>query len=353
MTVDPFWRNRPVFVTGATGLVGSWLVKELVDRGADVLCLVRDTVPRSYFYLSGYSARVTVLPGELEDYLTLERILNEYEVDAIFHLGAQTIVGTANRAPLATFEANIRGTWNVLEAARAHRQTVRRVVVASSDKAYGDHGSTPYTEDTPLRGRHPYDASKTCADLIAQSYAATYRLPVTIARCGNIFGGGDLNYSRIVPGTIRAALSGERPVIRGDGSHVRDYLYVLDAVCAYLTLAEDLERFSLAGEAFNFSTESRVSVLEITRLILSLVGRDDLEPQVLGTATAEIAYQTLSAEKARRVLDWRPRHSLEEGLRETIAWYRDYLPTVAGGRLPADARPPRGLGLVGDGGEPR
>jgi CDP-glucose 4,6-dehydratase len=316
-----FWREQSVFVTGATGIVGSWLVTELLDRGADVVCLVRDTVPRSNLLLSGRVAKVTTARGELEDYLGLERILNEYEVDTVFHLGAQAIVGTANRAPLATFESNIRGTWNVLEAVRLHRRTVRRVVV-SSDKAYGDHGPLPYTEDMVLQGRHPYDVSKSCAGLLAQAYASTYDLPIAIARCGNIYGGGDVNFSRIVPGTIRAALAGRRPVIRSDGASVRDYLYVPDAVRAYLALAQALDDAAIRGQAFNFSPGSPQSVLAIVRRILALAGQPDLEPEVLGETSAEIPYQALSAEKARRVLGWSPRYSLDDGLRETIDWYR-------------------------------
>jgi len=323
--VNEFWRGRPVLVTGASGLLGSWLVMGLCDLGADVVCLVRDLVPRSLLRLSGSLDRVTAAHGELEDYLNLERVINEYEIETIFHLGAQAIVETANRSPLATFEANVRGTWNVLEAARVHRGLVGRVVVASSDKAYGDHGTEPYREDMPLQGRHPYDVSKSCADLIAQAYFHTYGLPVAVARCGNIYGGGDFNWSRIVPGTIRAVLQGRRPVIRSDGTHVRDYFYVLDAVRAYLDLAEALDRPAVRGEAFNFSAESRLTVLDITRSILRLAGRPDLEPDIRGTAGAEIPYQTLSAEKARRVIGWKPRFSLEDGLARTIEWYRVHL----------------------------
>lgn len=325
MEADRFWRERPILVTGATGILGSWLVRELVDRGADVVCLIRDLVPRSCLRLSGYHARVTAVHGALEDYHTLERALNEYEVETVFHLGAQTLVGTARRSPLATFEANIRGTWNLLEAARVHRRTVRRVVVASSDKAYGDHGRVPYTEDMPLRGRHPYDVSKSCADLLAQSYAHTYGLPLAIARCGNLYGGGDLNFNRIVPGTIRSAMRGERPVIRSDGSYVRDYLYVLDAVRGYLSLARALDDPALRGEAFNFSTGCGVTVLEIVRPILALAGREDLEPVILDVAEDEIGHQCLSPEKAQRMLGWEPRFALEEGLGRTVEWYRSFL----------------------------
>ncbi|MCL6581412.1 MAG: GDP-mannose 4,6-dehydratase [Firmicutes bacterium] len=321
-----FWSGRRVLVTGATGFVGSWLVQALVDAGSDVVCLVRDRVPGSWLVRSGYIDRVTVVSAALEDH-HLERVLAEYEVETVFHLAAQTIVGTANRSPLGTFEANVRGTWNILEAARARRDTVHRVVVASTDKAYGEQPTLPYTEDMPLRGRHPYDVSKSCADLIAQAYFHTYGLPVGIARCGNIYGGGDLNFNRVIPGTIRAALAGERPVVRSDGSLTRDYLYVKDAVRGYLALGEALDQPGVHGEAFNFGTGRPVSVREVVATVLSLCGRPDLEPVVLGQAVPEIPHQWLSAEKAHRVLGWRAEWALEAGLAETIAWYRAYLGT--------------------------
>lgn len=316
-----FWLERRILVTGGTGFVGAWLVRRLVDLGAEVVCLVRDAMPGSLLQISSYAGRVVTVRGELEDYHLLERVLSEYEIESIFHLGAQTIVGTASRSPMATFEANIRGTWNVLEAARAHQDTVSRVVVASTDKAYGDHAGLPYTEDMALMGRHPYDVSKSCADLIAQAYARSYGLPVGVVRCGNVYGGGDLNYNRIIPGTIRSVLRGERPVIRSDGSYTRDYLYVEDAIQGYLALAEALSE-ALRGEAFNFSGETPTAVIDVVRLILALANREDLEPVVLGGALAEIPHQRLATEKAQRVLGWRPRHSLEDGLRETVDWYR-------------------------------
>ncbi len=325
MTSDPFWRGKRVLVTGATGLVGSWLTSRLLQEKADLVCLVRDHVPNSHFFRSGLDRLVTVVRGELEDYWTIERTLNEYDIDSVFHLGAQTIVGTANRSPLPTFEANIRGSWNLLEAARMHADRVRRVVVASSDKAYGDQAVLPYTEDMPLRGRHPYDVSKSATDLIAQAYAATYELPVAIARCGNIFGGGDLNFNRLIPGTIASALRGEPPVIRSDGTYLRDYIFVQDVVEAYLSLAEALDDPGNTGEAFNFSTDQPFTVRDITRTILRLLGREDLRPVVLGTATGEIRAQSLSSAKARSVLNWRPRYGVEAGLRETIDWYRQVL----------------------------
>ncbi len=320
-----FWHRRRVLVTGATGLLGSWLVEELLNRGAEVTCLVRDWISDSRLVGTGVLGRANVVWGELEDYALLVRALNEYEVNSVFHLGAQTIVGAAARSPLSTFESNIRGTWNVLEACRECSQYVERVVVASSDKAYGPQERLPYTEEMPLQGCYPYDVSKACADLITRCYHTSYWLPVAITRCGNLYGGGDLNFNRLVPGTIRSALSGEPPVIRSDGQYVRDYFYVRDAVNAYLALAERLPADGIAGQAFNFGTEERVTVLQLVRLILQVMHREELEPRVLGEASREIVAQWLDCDKARRVLGWQPRYTLEQGLRETVSWYEDWL----------------------------
>jgi len=320
-----FWRERPVLVTGATGLLGSWLTRALLDRGAFVVALIRDWLPENELFRSGDLARVCVVRGDVRDQETIERALGEYEIDTVFHLAAQTIVGIANRNPVSTFESNISGTWRVLEACR-RSPMVRQIVVASSDKAYGSHERLPYSEDAALQGRHPYDVSKSCADLVAQSYAVTYGLPVCVTRCGNLYGGGDLNWNRIVPGTIRSAMRGERPVIRSDGSYIRDYFYVEDGALAYLTLAEQLATDrKLAGEAFNFSNEIQVTVLELARMIMRLIGREDLELDIRGEASNEITHQYLDAAKARSLLDWRPRYTLEEGLTRTILWYRDFL----------------------------
>lgn len=319
------WHNHRVFVTGATGLLGGWLTKELLEKGAEVTVLLRDTVPASNFYRMHLAGKVTVVFGELEDYDLLERALNEYEIDTVFHLGAQTIVQTANRNPLSTFSGNIQGTWNVLEAARRNSKLVQRVLVASSDKAYGAADKLPYDENTPLIGRHPYDVSKSCADLLAQAYFHTYKLPVCVTRCGNLFGGGDLNFNRIVPGTIRSLLQGERPVIRSDGKFVRDYIYVEDAAAGYLQLAEKMGEENIAGQAFNLSYEQPQTVLQLTELITRLVDRTDLLPDIRNEASNEIREQHLSAAKARRLLGWRPAVALEEGLRRTIGWYREWL----------------------------
>ena len=315
------WGGRRVFVSGATGLLGATLVEELLERGAAVTTLMRDWVPAARLVSEGLLERVNCVRGELEDLATVSRALNEYEVDTVFHLGAQTIVGTASRSPLSTFESNIRGTWTLLEACRGSR-LVTRVVVASSDKAYGAHDRLPYTEDAPLIGRFPYDVSKSCADLLSFSYYHTWKLPVVVTRCGNLYGPGDLNYSRLIPGTIRSALQGDRPIVRSDGTYVRDYFYVRDAALAYLQLAERMEGGRFAGEAFNFGTETPMSVLEMVATILRLMERGDLEAVVLAEATHEIPRQFLDCSKARRLLDWQAAHTLEEGLAETIDWYR-------------------------------
>jgi CDP-glucose 4,6-dehydratase len=322
--VSTFWQDRPTFVTGGTGLVGSWLVRRLAEAGAHVVCLVRDWVPQSELVRAGTLDRVVAVRGDICDQAQMERILGEYEIDTVMHLAAQTIVGIANRNPVSTFEANVQGTWAVLEACR-RSPSVRQVIFASSDKAYGDCDTLPYDETTPLVGRHPYDVSKSCADLITQSYATTYGLPVVITRCGNFYGGGDLNWNRIVPGTVRSVFRGQRPVIRSDGTYIRDYFYVEDGAHAYMTLAEKLAADrSLGGHAFNFSNEIQVPVRELVQRILTAMG-SELEPDVRNEAQHEIKHQYLSAEKARRMLDWQPLFTLDEGLQRTIDWYSTFL----------------------------
>ena len=319
------WAERRVFVTGASGIVGSWLVKRLLADGAYVVVLIRDWDPQSELVRSGDIAKTSVINGCLEDYATLERAISQHEIDTVFHLGAQPIVGIALRSPLPTFESNIRGSYNLLEACRVHRSLVARVVVASSDKAYGEAVTLPYTEDMPLQGRHPYDVSKSCTDLLAISYAETYQLPVTVARCGNIFGGGDLNWSRIVPGTIRSYWHGQSPVIRSNGLFTRDYIYVQDVVSAYLTLADRSADDDIRGQAFNFSPERSYTVLEITKAIQTLMGCAAIEPTILDQARHEIVDQFLDSTKAATVLKWQASHGLESGLTETIRWYREFL----------------------------
>jgi len=317
------WLDRPVFVTGATGLLGGWLVRRLVEEGASVTALVRDWVPKSTLLTDRVLDKVTIVRGDVRDQVVLERSLGEYETDTVFHLAAQTIVGVANRNPVSTLDTNVRGTWALLEAVR-RSPLVKSVVIASSDKAYGDHDVLPYDEDAALQGEHPYDVSKSCADLIAKMYAVTFGVPVAVTRCGNFYGGGDLNWNRLIPGTIRSALKNERPVIRSDGTLIRDYFYVEDGAAAYMQLAQALrERPDLRGEAFNFSNEIQADVLTIARKILERM-KSTLEPDVRAEARNEIQHQWLSAAKARRMLGWAPQFTLDEGLDRTIAWYREF-----------------------------
>lgn len=311
-------------MTGATGLLGSWLVPELVQRGASVVALVRDGAPRSRLVRDGWLDRIATAQGSLTDDGLVRRTLAEYAIDTVFHLGAQTLVGVAKLDPVGTLEANVRGTWMLLEAAR--QCNVKQVLVASSDKAYGDSDRLPYREDHPLQGRFPYDVSKSCADLITTMFARTYGLRAAVVRCGNLFGGGDLNFSRLIPGVILATLKGENFLIRSDGKFVRDFLYVEDAADAYITLAERLAvDAALAGEAFNFGLELRPTMLELAEKVLGMMGRPDLRPVVQNIASAEIREQNLNAGKARERLKWSPRHGMDEGLRRTIDWYRKFL----------------------------
>jgi len=321
------WKGRKVFVTGGTGVVGTNLVNRLEGLGAEVTALVRDDVPKTRVlgaWLSGDSG-VNLVRGGLENYQLLERAIAEYEAEYIFHLGAQTIVTTGNASPVGTFRANIMGTWNLLEAARVvhgYSGQLAAVCVASSDKAYGASERLPYTEDQPLAGTHPYEVSKSCTDLIARSYATTYDLPVTVARMGNIYGPGDLNFNRVIPGTIRSLLAGERPRIRSDGKPVREYFYVGDAVGAYLALAERAGDRRVKGEAFNFSSGERATVIQVVKMISAKMNRR-LKPLVLSESRNEIRDQYLDIRKAKKVLKWRPAYTLDAGLDLTIPWYRE------------------------------
>ncbi|MFZ5989231.1 MAG: GDP-mannose 4,6-dehydratase [Bacillota bacterium] len=321
--MDGFWKDRNVFITGCTGFLGSYLTKELVRLGANVVGLVRDSVPQSFLYEGDEYKKIRFVNGELENISLIERALGEYEIDTVFHVAAQAIVGVANKNPVSTFESNIKGTWNILEASRKS-PLVKRIIVASSDKAYGDQDKLPYDENMPLHGQHPYDVSKSCTDLIAQAYAKTYGLPVCITRCGNLYGGGDLNFNRIIPQTIRSVINGEAPVIRSDGTLIRDYFYVEDAVNAYILLAEKLEELNLAGEAFNFSNEVQLTVKDIVTRILKAMN-SSLDVVILNEANNEIKHQYLSAKKARDILGWKPAFTVEEGLERTINWYKNFL----------------------------
>lgn len=318
-----FWSDRTVLVTGAGGFVGSWLTAGLVRSGARVVAILRDSPGEALLRKQGVLSEVTVLQGSITDYRLVERALNEYEVDSCFHLAAQAIVSAANRSPISTFEANIQGTWTLLEACRL-TPAVKRIVVASSDKAYGDQPILPYTEDTSLYGRYPYDASKVCTDVLARCYAGTYDLPIAVARCANIYGGADLNWSRLIPGTIRSVLLDEEPIIRSDGTPERDYLYVTDAVRAYMTLGARSADADTRGRAFNFGSGTPISALDLVARILA-VAASSLRPRILGEAKGEIDRQYLDSSFARDVLGWKPEVSLDEGLPEALDWYADYL----------------------------
>lgn len=318
-----FWQDRNVLVTGGTGLVGGWVIKNLRKLNANVTAIVRDWVPGCLINQEDQWNYINVVRGDICDQALLERVLAEYEIQTVLHLAAQTIVPIANRNPISTFEANIAGTWRLLEACR-HNPTVKQIVIASSDKAYGEADKLPYTESTPLQAKYPYDVSKSCADLIAQSYAQTWDVPVVITRCGNFYGGGDLNWNRIIPGTIRSVLRGKKPQIRSTGRLVRDYIYVEDAVSSYLLLAEKLDEIpSLKGQAFNFSNENPLSALDIAETILKLMD-SSLTVEILGQASKEIENQYLDATKAKNILKWKPLFSLDEGLKRTLKWYENY-----------------------------
>lgn len=319
-----FWHGRRVFVTGCTGFLGSWLTAALLKRGASVVGLVRQQEPESQLIRSGLVHRIEQVSGELLDLDLLQRTLHGCGIDTVFHLAGQTIVGVANREPAATFEINIRGTWLLLEAVR-RTPTVRGVIVASSEKAYGEQSNLPYREEYPLQGRHPYEVSKSCADLIAQSFAHTYGLAVAVTRCSNLYGGGDLSWNRLIPGTIRSLLSDERPIIRSDGSFRRDYLYVADAVRGYLMLAEHLTEPDVRGQPFNLGSGCPVSALDVVRTLIALSAHPSWEPIILNEVKHEIQDEYLSPEKAKQAIGWQPQYSLAAGLEEAMSWYRAYL----------------------------
>ena len=320
--IKNYWKNKNIFITGATGFLGSWLSKYLLEMQANIVALIRDWVPKSNLLNSKALDKVNVVRGNIEDYFLLERIINEYEVDTVFHLAAQTIVSIANNNPISTFETDIKGTWNILEACRRNKK-IKKIIVASSDKAYGDQLELPYDEKFPLIGRHPYDVSKSCADLITRAYFETYALPVCITRCGNFYGGGDLNFNRIIPGTIRSILNNEPPVIRSDGRFIRDYFYIEDGVLAYILLAEKMEDPKLFGEAFNFSNEIQITVLDLVNKIIKLMN-SNLKPIILDEVSNEIKHQYLSAKKAREILGWKPKFNLESSLKKTIDYYKNF-----------------------------
>lgn len=319
------WKNKSVFITGADGFIGGWVAKTLVEKQAQVIVVVRDLKAKNALDIHGIRDKVTVVQGDIADYPLIQRVMNEYSVEYVFHLAAQALVEIANRSPLSTFESNIKGTWTILESARGTK-TIRGVIVASSDKAYGVQEKLPYTEDQPLLGLYPYDASKACADILSRCYAKSYGLPVAVTRNANTYGGGDMNFSRIIPDTVVSSLRGTELVIRSDGTPERDYMYIKDAVSAYLTLAENLDRNEIMGQAFNFGSEKPISVLSLFKIIIKLTGKN-IKPTIAGKAANEIDKQYLAIGKVKRLLKWEPKYSLEEGLKETIEWYKkEYLP---------------------------
>lgn len=324
--MNNFWEKRNVLITGASGFVGSWISKELINKNGNVVALVKDIKPGSLLNSKEISSKLkAVIDGDVRNYELVEDIFNKYEIDTCFHLAAQAIVGVANKSPILTFESNIQGTWNILEIARVSK-SLKIIVVASSDKAYGTHEELPYTEENCLLGLHPYDASKACADILARTYANTYGLPVTVTRFANIYGGGDLNFSRIVPDTIKSVLLNKNPIIRSDGTPIRDYIYIKDVVNGYLTLAEQTEKENIKGQAFNFGTGKPISVLDLVNKIIKISGKS-LKPEILGKGKlkGEIDKQYLSSEKAKKLLKWKAKYDLDVGLKETIEWYRNIL----------------------------
>lgn len=321
--MNDFWKDKNVFVTGADGFIGSWVAKELVEKKANVTLVVRDMKKNSCFDFHGLRPKVNIVQGDIVDLAVLERAVTQFDTDYVFHLAAQAIVGIADKSPLSTFESNIKGTWNILEACRK-KDAIKGLVVASSDKAYGVQEKLPYTEDSPLLGTYTYDASKACADILSKSYFATYGLPVAITRNANTYGGADMNFSRIVPDAIRCLAIGETLKIRSDGNPERDYMYVKDAANSYLVLAQNLSRKEIQGQAFNFGTETPIKVVDLFKKIAKIYGKPNAPLKILNQSKNEIPRQYLSIEKAKKLLNWKPKYTLDTGLKETIEWYSEY-----------------------------
>lgn len=319
-----FWEDKKILITGATGLLGSWLAKRLIKEKAKIFALIRDFDPQSELIRSEDYKKISIINGPLQDFSTLERAIASNDIEYVFHLAAQAIVGTAYINPLEAFESNVRGTYNLLEACRRFPQNIKGIIVASSDKAYGTSKDLPYHEGMPLKGIYPYEVSKSCADLIADSYFYTYNLPIAISRCGNIYGGADFNWSRIIPGTIKSLFDETAPIIRSDGKFLRDYLYVEDVVSAYLLLAEKLQEKEIQGQAFNFAPGKPYSVLEIVTLLQKIMKKQHLSPMILNSCKGEIKDQYLESSKANKLLKWSPAFSLDDGLKETVKWYEKY-----------------------------
>ncbi|HUT82281.1 MAG TPA: GDP-mannose 4,6-dehydratase [Candidatus Bathyarchaeia archaeon] len=318
---NDFWTHKNVLVTGGSGFLGSYVIEKLIAKKANIIAIIRDQLPKSRIFYENLVENITIVNGDISDYRLVERTLNEYEIEVVFHLAAQTIVQIANRAPISTFESNIKGSWNILEACR-NIDTVKRIIVASSDKAYGEKEELPYYESDPLKAKHPYDLSKAITDLLAQGYYSTYDLPIGITRCGNLYGGGDLNFNRIIPQTIRSIIYNQNPEIRSDGTFLRDYFYVEDAANSYIMFAENLLEKNLEGEVFNFGTGKPVSVLKLVELLLKISNKEELTPKINNTAKDEIKDQYLDCSKAFKIFNWKPTHTLEMGLRKSFEWYK-------------------------------
>jgi len=317
-----FWKNKKVLVTGYDGFLGAHLTKKLLEFEAKIVG-IDIAKKKTYPILKNLQKKVETIKGDVAHLTLVNKIIEKYRPEIIFHLAAQAIVGEAVNIPIRTFKSNIEGTWNILEACK-RKKFIEGVVVASSDKAYGEHKLLPYKEETPLRGIYPYDVSKSCADLLANTYFKTYSIPVCVTRCGNIFGPGDLHFSRIIPDAMRSIIKNKRFVIRSDGRFTRDYIYVEDVVRGYILLAEKMKKFKLSGQSFNFSNERPLTVLELFKKITEVSGRYNLKPRVLNRVKYEIKHQYLSSKKARKMLGWKPECVLEEGLIKTLQWYRDY-----------------------------
>jgi len=319
--IDSFWNLKNVLVTGGSGFLGSYIIEKLIAKNANVIAIIRDQIPNSRLFYENLNKNITIVQGDITDYRLIERTLNEYEIEIVFHLAAQTIVQIANRAPISTFDSNIKGSWNIFEASR-NINTIERIIVASSDKAYGPKEKLPYYESDPLNAKHPYDLSKAVTDMLAQSYYSTYKLPIGITRCGNLYGGGDLNFNRIVPQTIRSIIYNQNPEIRSDGTFLRDYFFVEDAADSYIVFAENLLEKKLEGQAFNFGTGEPVSVLDLVDKIIRISKKDSLKPIIRNTAKDEIKNQYLDCNKAYKVFKWKPKYSIETGLKKSYEWYK-------------------------------
>lgn len=319
-----FWKDKQVFVTGATGFIGSWLTRYLVGLGAHVTVLIYGDIPSSQLRRGGYLKKVRIVEGPLQDLQLLAKTLYEHDIDTVFHLGAQTQVTEALCDPFNTFEANIRGTYSLLEACRVQRRALKRIIVASSDKAYGVHADLPYVEETPFCPQSPYDVSKACADWIARSYYQTYHLPVVVTRCGNVYGGGDFNWDRLIPSVIKSLHQNQHPVLRSNGQSLRDYIFIADVVEAYLTLGAQLEEKTLHGEAFNFGTGKPIKTLDIVEHLIRLTNKKHFTPIIEDRATGEISEQYVSSQKAWDTLQWKPKFSFALGLSMTLEWYLQF-----------------------------